>query len=343
MKALVLEETRKLVWKEIDRPELKKGEVIIEVKYVGVCGSDVHYYEHGRIGDFVVEKPLILGHEFSGIVVEKADDVSNLEIGDLVTCEPGYGCGQCDFCKSGRYNLCDDMRFMATPPIDGCLTDYVSYPANMVYKLPDGMNLRDGALIEPLAIGVYATERAEIELADSVLVFGAGCIGLVTMLSLKAKGASRVIVIDTLNNRLDKAKELGADLVINPIEENAIEIVNEITNNKGVDVVIDCAGAKPTILSTVDYVKKGGKIVFVGMSQDDQIPFRLNRAISKEIDIKTIFRYHSMFERTINAVYSGMIDISKIISDVFAYEDSIEAFETVSKKKQEVIKAVIER
>ncbi len=342
MKALYLNEVRKLEFKDIAVPEISEDEVLIKVKYVGVCGSDVHYYEHGKIGDFIVNAPLILGHEFSGEIVKIGANADEFKIGDRVTCEPGYGCSKCEYCKSGRYNLCEDMIFMATPPVDGCLCEYIKYPKDMVFKLPDNMDLRDGALIEPLSIGIYAALKSEVTLGDTVTILGAGCIGLVTLLSVISMGAGRVYVIDTLDNRLEKALEFNAAKCFNPLKEDALQSVLDDTDGKGCDIVIDCAGAKATILNSVDYCKKGGRIVFVGVSADEEVPFKMNRAISKELELKTIFRYNNIFKTAIQAVAAGQIQIDRIISDSFKFEDAINAFEYAANNKEKTIKAVIE-
>ena len=186
MKAAVLEKIGEITIKEVEKPRPGPGEVLIKLEYVGICGSDVHYFEHGRIGDFIVEEPLILGHECSGVVEELGADVSGLKIGDRVVPEPGYACNKCEYCKSGRYNLCEKMTFMATPPVDGAFCEYIVYPADMTFRLPDNVSLMEGALIEPLAIGIYAAQRGKVFPGARVLVQGAGCIGLVTLLACRA-------------------------------------------------------------------------------------------------------------------------------------------------------------
>lgn len=341
MKAAVLEEIGKIVIKDIEKPKVQPGHLLIKIEYVGICGSDVHYYEHGRIGDFVVEKPIILGHECSGTVKEIGDGVDMFSIGDRVVPEPGFACNKCDYCKTGKYNLCDSMTFMATPPVDGSFCEYVSYPADMVFKLPDNVSTEEGALIEPLAIGIYAAQRGEVFPGAKVLVLGAGCIGLVTMLASKAFGASQVFITDVLENRLEAAENLGADFAVNTRNKNLHELIADATGDTGVDVVIDCVGISPTVNDAINSCKKGGTIVLVGMGADDKININMNRAISKEIDFKTIFRYRNIFPTALKMVSDGKIDIKGIVSHSFDFEEIAKAMEFVKNNKQDVVKAVI--
>lgn len=333
MKAAVLEDIGKISIKEMEKPKPGPGEVIIKIEYVGICGSDVHYYEHGRIGDFVVESPLVLGHECSGTIVETGADVTGLSVGDRVVPEPGYACNKCEFCKSGRYNLCDRMTFMATPPVDGAFCEYIAYPADMTFKLPDNVSLVEGALIEPLAIGIYAAHRGKVFPGSKVLVQGAGCIGLVTMLACRAFGATEVIITDVLENRLQAALKLGADNAINSLKTAVVP--------DSVDIAIDCVGIETTVNGSIDAVKKGGKVVLVGMGGDDRVPVNLNRAIGKEIDFATIFRYRNIFPTALKMVSDGKIDINGIVSHTFDFSEIGKAMEFVMNNKNEVVKAVI--
>ncbi|MBN1622964.1 MAG: NAD(P)-dependent alcohol dehydrogenase [Clostridia bacterium] len=333
MKAAVLEDIGKIVIKDIEKPVPGPGEVLIKIEYVGICGSDVHYYEHGRIGDFIVDEPLILGHECSGVVVGMGAEVTGFSAGDRVVPEPGFACNKCEYCKSGRYNLCDRMSFMATPPIDGALCEYIVYPADMTFRLPENISLMEGALIEPLAIGIYAAQRGKVFPGARVLVQGAGCIGLVTMLACKAHGASEVIVTDVISNRLEAALNLGADKTINSL--------NEKSDDSSVDIAIDCVGIEQTVNGSIDAVKKGGIIVLVGMGGEGRIPVNLNRAIGKEIDFASIFRYRNIFPTALKMVSDGKIEISGIVSHSFDFKDIEKAMEFVMNNKQNVVKAVI--
>ncbi len=341
MKAAVLEEVGKIIIKDIEKPQVQPGHVLIKIEYVGICGSDVHYYEHGRIGDFIVEEPIILGHECSGTVIEMGKGVEGFSIGDRVVPEPGFACNKCDYCKTGKYNLCEAMTFMATPPVDGSFCEFLSYPADMVFKLPDNVSTEEGALIEPLAIGIYAVQRGSVFPGARVLVLGAGCIGLVTMLAAKAYGASQVIITDVLDNRLEAAVKLGADFAVNTKRKNLHELIADVTGDTGVDVVIDCVGISPTVNDAIDSCKKGGTIVLVGMGADGNVNINMNRAISKEIDFKTIFRYRNIFPTALKMVSDGKINIKDIVSHSYDFEDIAGAMEFVKNNKQDVVKAVI--
>lgn len=340
-RAAFMQGTNNMIFKDIDMPNMDNNEVIVKVDTVGICGSDVHYYQHGNIGDFVVHGDFILGHECAGVVVEKGSEVKNLEIGDRVTLEPGKTCGKCEFCKEGNYNLCPDVEFFATPPYHGVFKNYVNHPADMCFKLPENVSNVEGALVEPLAVGLHATNKGGVKLGDTVVIFGTGCIGLVTILAAKAKGASNIIVVDILEKRLKTAKKLGATSVINAKDEDVLKVIEELTAGRGADVVIDTAGAAITVKQTADVVKRGGVIVLVGMTPTDEVPFNFMKLMGKEGEVKTIFRYKNLYPVAINAISSGAINVKDIVSHEFDFEDVKEAFDFVSNNAADVVKAVV--
>lgn len=215
MKVAVMDGIGKTSFVEREIPKPKKDEVLVKLEYVGVCGSDLHYYETGAIGNYVVEPPFVLGHDPGGVVVEVGADVTHLAVGDKVALEPGKTCGKCDFCRTGRYNLCPEVVFFATPPIDGVFQEYVAHEANLCFKLPEKVDTMSGALIEPLAVGFHAAFQGEAKIGQRAVVTGSGAIGLVTLLALKSLGLNEIHVVDIMDNRLAKAKELGATAVIN--------------------------------------------------------------------------------------------------------------------------------
>ena len=204
MKVAVMEDIGKMNLVERPIPKPQKNEVLVKLEYVGICGSDLHYYEHGRIGDYIVKPPFVLGHEASGIIVEIGENVKNLKLGDRVALEPGKTCGNCEFCKKGLYNLCPDVVFFATPPVDGVFQEYVAHEAALCFKLPDNMTTLEGALIEPLAVGFHAAIQGDAHLGQTAVVMGAGCIGLVSILALKARGVNNIYVVDIIEKRLDR-------------------------------------------------------------------------------------------------------------------------------------------
>jgi L-iditol 2-dehydrogenase len=268
-------------------------EVLLEMDCVGICGSDVHYLVHGRIGDFIVKAPMIVGHESSGIVVKKGSKVSNLAIGDRVAIEPGVSCRYCDFCKSGKYNLCKEMKFCATPPYDGNLTKFYAHASDFCYKLPDHVSMEEAALLEPLSVGVHACRRANIGIESVVLILGAGPIGLVTLLTAKAMGARVVIITDLVQNRLDVAKKLGADhTVLIGKNESEADLVKRVQSVAGVepDKSIDCGGFEATNRLAMMATRSGGCVVIVGCGPPE-VKLPMVSACSREVDIRGVFRY----------------------------------------------------
>ena len=307
MKTAVMTELRKVEVQERPIPVPGKNEVLVKIEYVGICGSDLHYYESGRIGDFIVEPPFVLGHEAGGVVVETGSDVTHLKVGDRVALEPGKTCGKCEFCKEGKYNLCKDVIFFATPPVDGVFQEYAAHEAELCFKLPENVSTMEGALIEPLAVGMQAARQGGACLGQTAVVTGAGCIGLVSLLSLKAMGVSRIIVVDVMEKRLEKAKELGADLVINGKEEDAVSKIMEFTEGKGFDLGIETAGSQITAGQLIRGAKKGAVIVFVGYSASGEMTLPIGMALDKELTFKTVFRYRNIYPIAIDAVASGKI------------------------------------
>lgn len=340
-KAIFMSGTNNMIWKDIPMPQLSLDDVLIKVEAVGICGSDMHYYQHGKIGSFIVQGDLILGHEASGTVIKVGENVKNLKEGDRVAMEPGVTCGYCEFCVTGKYNLCPDVEFFATPPYDGVFANYVKHPASKCFVLPDNVNFIEGALVEPLNVGLHAANQGNVKLGDSVVIFGTGCIGLCSILASKAMGASKIIVVDILQNRLEKALEIGATHVINAKNEDAIKKIMEITNNKGAEVVIETAGTEITFAQTVDAVKISGTIVLVGMTPKDSIEFNFMKLQGKEAQITTVFRYRNLYPTAINAISSGSININSIVSHKFPFEETKNAFDYVSQNPGDVVKAVI--
>jgi len=332
-KPLTLEE------RAIPMPEPGPGEVLIKVGAVGVCGSDLHYYAHGRIGNFVVEYPFILGHECAGTVAGVGRGVTHLKEGDRVAVEPGVPCLNCDFCKRGRYNLCPDVRFLATPPYHGCLCDYIAHDARFVYKLPDGMTLAEGALAEPAAIGVNAVHTAGVKLGDSVAILGAGCIGLVTALAAKAAGASPVVVTDVLDIRLEKARSLGM-AAMNAAGGDTVDKVKLLTG-VGPDAVIDCAGTRETFRQSLAMAAPGGRIVWVGLASETADGLPVADISVKELTVTSIFRYRNQYPAAIAAIASGTMPVKSLVSNTYHFDESPRAFEEAHNKKDSIVKAVI--
>lgn len=331
----------KIELRDIEMPVIKDDEVLVKIEYVGICGSDSEYLETGKIGDFIVEGDFILGHECAGEVVELGSEVTDLELGDKVALEPGITCGECEFCKTGRYNLCPDVEFLATPPYHGCLVNYIAFPANMCFKLPENMSTKEGALVEPLSVGFHSAIQGKVTVGDSVVILGAGCIGLTALLASKAYGATDITVVDMMQKRLDFAMDLGATRVINASEANAVEVMDEITNGKGVDVVIETAGSKYTVQQTPYIVKRGGRIVLVGMASEDIFEFNFAKIMNKEASIESVFRYRNIYPKAIGAISQGIINVEGLVTHEFDFEDTAKAFDYVVNNKNDVVKALI--
>ena len=292
-------------------------------------------------GRFSPKLPIILGHECGGVVVEAGSKVSHLQVGDRVAVEPGVPCCKCEYCLSGRYNLCPDVNFMAATPFKrGALCRYFAYPAQMVYRLPDNVSTLEGALMEPLASGLYAAKRGKVEPGSSVVVIGAGCIGLMVLQACRARGASQVIAIDLLDNRLELAKACGATHVLNASRTDAVEDVMALTRGKGGDIVFEAGGSTHTTALTSRMVKIGGRIVLVGMTHAP-VSYDFFSVVRKEAEILGVFRYANMYPLTGEAISSGQVNVKQVVSHQFAFEEVQQAFETAIHQKDEATKVMI--
>ena len=340
-KTFYMTELEKMVAKDAPMPTPGADDVLIKVQSVGICGSDLHYYSKGSIGNFVVEFPFILGHECAGIVEAVGENVTTLKAGDRVCMEPGVPCMKCEECLTGHYNLCKDVRFWATPPYDGTLSEYITHPAAFTFKIPDNMSFTEGALVEPLAIGLHACNQGGVKLGHTVVIMGAGCIGLVTLLAAKAYGATQIIVGDMLDKRLDKARELGA-IAFNTKEVDMVSKVMELTGGRGADVCIDCAGFSSTVDTCLTVAKPAGVVIIVGLGEDRVNNFNTGIMSTKELTVKSIFRYRNLYPTAINAIADGRIDVKSIVSHRFKFDDTIEAFATCHRDIRNVVKGVIE-
>ena len=341
MKVAVMEGIGKMGYTQRPIPAPRADEVLVKLEYVGICGSDMHYYETGAIGDYVVKPPFVLGHEPGGTVVEVGSNVTHLKVGDRVALEPGKTCGHCEFCRQGKYNLCPDVVFFATPPVDGVFQEYVAHEAALCFKLPENVSTLEGALIEPLAVGFHAANQGGAHAGQTAVVMGAGCIGLVSMMALKAEGVSRVYVVDVMPKRLEKALELGADGVINGKDEDAVEAVRKLTGGAGCDLVIETAGTEITTRQAIHMAKKGAAIVLVGYSKTGEITLPMSLALDKELTFKTVFRYRHIYPMAIDAVAAGKVNLKGIVTDIFDFDDIQNAMDRSVADKASIVKAVV--
>lgn len=340
----MLKKPHEVTYEERPKPTLRDDhDVLVAVNYTGICGSDVHYWHHGAIGHFVVKDPMVLGHESSGTIVQVGSKVTNLQPGDRVAIEPGYGCRRCTACRAGKYNLCPDMIFAATPPHDGTLAGFWVSPNDFCYKLPDNVSLQEGALIEPLAVAVHIVKQAEVKPGNSVVVMGAGPVGLLCAAVAKSYGASKVVSVDIVQSKLDFALGFASThtYVSQRIsaEENAAGIKKVAGIPDGADVVIDASGAEPSIQAAIHTVRMGGTYVQGGMGKND-ITFPIMPMCLKEVTAKGSFRYGpGDYELAIELVASGKVDVKKLASDVVAFDKAEEAFQKV--QGGQVIKILI--
>jgi L-iditol 2-dehydrogenase len=355
MRAARLHGIRDMRLEEIPRPEPGPGEVLLQVASVGVCGSDVHYYLEGRIGDAVVTDPMMLGHEFSawvaGLGVQEeppAPDLTPLEKGQLVAVEPAIPCGACEPCLHGHPNLCPEVRFCGTPPIDGVFSEYTVMPAENCFPLPPELGPADGAMLEPLGIAIHSVDLAHLRPGYTVAVLGAGPIGLLIAAVARAAGASEIIMTEPLAYRRQFALDYVADVALDPYPgedfgyEDVVDEILRLTDGRGVDVAFEAAGADETPDQCAAVARLGGKVVVAGIPSDDRMVFDASTARRKGLTIKLVRRMKHTYPRAIGLVEKGLVDVRPLASRRFPLERITEAFEAVAAYDEGVIRAVIE-
>lgn len=307
-------------------------QVRVRIKAVGICGSDVHYLKHLKIGAYEVKKPMVIGHESAGVVEEVGKDVNHLVPGDRVALEPGIPCWKCSFCREGLYNLCPEMSFFATPPVHGSLADQVVHPAELCFKLPEKVSLEEGAMCEPLSVGVHTCRRANIGPETRVLIIGGGAIGLVTLLVARAFGSPRIIVADTHAERLSSAMEMGADetVLVSKKEEDMMKEIEEIKKKMGgpIDVSCDCVGTTKSLTTCLEVTRSAGRVCAVGM-RETTMSLPITPAISREVDILGVFRYRNTYPVCLDLISSGRVDVKPLITNRYKFteQDIKDAFE----------------
>jgi D-xylulose reductase len=356
--SFVLRGVGDVVYEQRPIPEISDNEILVEVKKTGICGSDVHYLVHGRIGDFVVESPMVLGHESSGIVSKVGAKVKTHKAGDRVAIEPGATCLVCDSCRSGKYELCPNIVFAATPPYDGTLARYYRVPAQNAYHLPENLTLEDGAMMEPLAVAVHSVANlGGFRANQSVVIFGCGPVGLLCMAVAKALGGSRIIAVDILPDRLEIAKSYAATQVFRPppLKEgepkleyskrsaNAMKEVLGIEERgvKAIDLVVDASGAEASVQTALAIVKSGGTHVQVGMGHP-AVTIDMSAVLPKELTIKGSFRYgFGDYPLAIDLAAQGKVDLKTLVTHRYSFEDAELAFKATREGKSEDGKGVI--
>lgn len=301
-------------------PSPAPHEVLVEVAAVGVCGSDVHYYRHGRIGDFVVEEPMILGHELSGRIVAVGDGVDPDRVGQRVAVEPQHPCRRCKQCLAGRYNLCPEMKFYATPPVNGAFCRYVTIDDDMAHAVPDSVSDEAAALLEPLSVAIATMRKAHVVPGSSVLIAGAGPIGAICLQTARAFGAARIVVTDLVASRREKALQFGATEVLDPavVDVSAIEPV---------DAFIDATGVPVAVVSGIKAVGPAGHVVLVGLGADEYA-LPVSHIQNLEINVTGVFRYTDTWPAAIHLAASGAVDLDAMVTGRYDLEHVGEALDS---------------
>ncbi len=315
MRASILLAAGSIEMQELPVPVPRADEVLVQVRSVGVCGSDVHYYKEGRIGGYVVEQPLILGHEVSGVVVDVGSDVAEARVGQRVAIEPQRPCRRCRACKTGRYNMCADLEFYATPPVDGAFCDYVVAPADFAHPVPDDVSDHAAALLEPFSVGLWACQKAQVGPGARVLVTGAGPIGALASLAARARGASEVVVTDLIPSRRERILQFGATTALDPADP-AVDL-----STLEADALIECSGATPALLSGLRALRESGIAVLVGLG-DEEINLPVQLIAFRELVLTGVFRYVDTWPAAIAAARQPATDLDALVTAEFELEDT---------------------
>ncbi|AQZ15231.1 XYL2 (YLR070C) [Zygosaccharomyces parabailii] len=342
--AVILEKPGVIQIGKREVPEITDPHYVkLQIKATGICGSDVHYYTHGAIGDFVLKAPMVLGHESSGVVVEVGEKVKSVKVGDRVAIEPGVPSRYSVETMSGNYNLCPYMQFAATPPYDGTLVKYYLAPEDFVYKLSDELSFEEGALAEPMSVGVHANKLAGTRYGSKVLVSGAGPVGLLAGAVARSFGATELVFVDVFEEKLERTKQFGATHTVSGKLSEA-DLVSEVIKVLGgvrPDIVLECSGAQPAIRAGVKACRPGGHYVQVGMGKDD-VNFPISDVNTKELNFHGCFRYkEGDFNDSVSLLSSGKINVKPLISHRFTFEQAPEAYKFNAEHGGEVVKTVI--
>ena len=343
MRAAVLAGIRRMEVREVPDPKIQKDtDVLLKIEKVGVCGSDVHYFETGRIGSQVVQFPFIVGHECAATVAAVGKAVRQVKVGDPVVVEPAVPCHRCDQCDKGRENTCFHMRFLGTPGQgDGCLSEFILMPEECCLPTHGRITIEQGVLCEPLAIGVYAVQQARLWPAADVAILGAGPIGLSCMVAAQAEGVRACYLTEKIEERVKTARDGGATWVGNPLKE---DIVAAILGRQplGMDVAFECAGQQETIDQGIELLKPGGKLMLVGIPREDRVSFAIDKIRRKEITIINIRRQNGCTGKAIDLIASGKVRPDFMVTHRFELDRVQEAFELVAGYRDGAVKAMIE-
>ncbi|RST61775.1 NAD(P)-dependent alcohol dehydrogenase [Siminovitchia terrae] len=341
MKAAYLQGVLEVGVEDVKVPTITGKEVLVKVMAVGICGSDIHYYAHGRIGQRKVQYPHIQGHECAGIVVAVGEEVSRFKIGDRVAVEPGVACQTCEWCKEGRYNLCPDVQFLSTPPVKGAFVQYLKHREDYLFSIPDTLSFENATLAEPLSVGLHAVKRGGLQPGATVVISGMGPVGLMTVLAAKAFGAKEIIVSDMEPLRLEMAKKLGATRVINVAKDDMVAVVEEATLGPGVDMILETSGNVKALQSSIELTKRGGAIVVIGFPAKDEVPLNVILMLQKEIDLYSVYRYTNTYPLAISLLESMGNKVNEIITDRYSIDEIEKAMEQANTNRSGSLKVMI--
>jgi len=341
MKALVLHTIRDLRVDDVPQPKPGPGQVLVRMRAVGLCGSDVHYYTHGRIGDQVLRKPMIVGHEGAGEVAALGSGVKDLKVGQRVAIEPSNPCGRCEFCMTGRPNLCPDVKFFSTPPYDGLMCEFAAVERRQCLPIPDALSWEEAAMLEPLQVGVHAVNLAGLRPDETVAVVGVGSIGLGCMETARVGGAGRILATDKLDYRLKLARRLGADETINVDKNDPAEEGLRLTGGRGADLVFECTNRASGAPQAWSLAGIGGRVIMVGIPEEDEITLAAHPPRRKELRIQYVRRSRHAARQAIDLVAAGRLDVASWVTHRVPLAKAVKAFERVEHYADGVLKAVI--
>lgn len=342
MKASVLYAPHDMRLVDIPKPVPGAGEVLVQIKEVGICASDIHWYRDGHIGDQYLEDPTILGHEFSGIVVEVGPDVSRVKVGDRVAVEPGMWCFECDMCATEDFNLCRNIRFAGTSPIDGAFREFAVWPESFMEKIPDHMSMGEAAMLEPLGVGMFAVDLAQDVQGKTIAILGAGAIGLSVLQCALAAGAERVFVADFIPSRLQLAAKLGAADVFDAADLNIVNALKAANDGREPDIVFEAAGNNEAVQLGTRMVRPAGTLLIIGIPDDDDMVISASTVRRKQLTIKLVRRSNKTLHRCVELVAVGKADVRSYVTHRFPIENISEAFNTAASRKDGALRVIVE-
>lgn len=341
MKTAYLTDPRKITIREVVKPEISSDTaVLLKIITVGICGSDLHYFQNGRIGDQIIDYPFTPGHECAAVVEKTGPKVTLVKPGDRVAVDPAVSCGRCDQCLSGRPHTCRKLRFLGCPSqLEGCLSEYIVIPEQNCYPFDKSMTFTQGVLVEPLSIAVYAVTYLKNIKSDKIGILGSGPIGLSVLLALQKTDISAIYITDKIESRIEAALNAGAIWGGNPEESNIVEAIQNQT--LGLDVVFECCGDQAALDQAVELLNPGGKLLILGIPEIERISFNISRLRRKEISIQNIRRQNQCFQTAVDMIKNGSVEVDFMATHTFPLTEAQNAFELASSYKDGVIKAII--